>query len=109
MTHKYNVGDTVWVAGLTEHTAPFQMTITEIHIDNKGVYYDGTEVAPEIAKMIIRKSEKLLYSTQEDCVKFMNKRTFEDCLKKREELLHELIELDNKIKYYEDLINASKS
>jgi hypothetical protein len=104
MTHKYNVGDTVWVAGLTEHTTPFQMTITDIHIDNKGVYYDGNEVAPGTAKMIIRKSEKLLYLTQTDCIEFMNKRTLDDCYQKRNTLLYELEGLNNKIKYYEDLI-----
>lgn len=108
MAHKYNVGDTVWAAGLTEHTVPFQMTITNIYIDNKGVYYDGNEVAHGVAKMIIRKAEKLLYSTQEDCIKFINKRTLDDCLQKREALLYELIGLDNKIKHYEDLINESK-
>lgn len=104
MTHKYNVGDTVWVAGLTEHTLPFQMTITDIHIDNKGVYYDGNAVAHETVKMIIRKSEELLCSTQDDCIKFMNKRTLDDCHQRRNELLDALEDLNNKIRQYEEMV-----
>lgn len=109
MTHKYNVGDTVWVAGRSGYITPFQMTITDIRISDKGIYYDGNEVSFGLVKPILNKSEKLLYLTQEDCVQFMNKRTLDDCLQKRKALLSELIDLDNNIKYYEDLINASKS
>ena len=109
MTHKYNVGDTVWVAGQSGYITPFQMTITDIHISDKGVYYDGHEMSYRIKEKTLNKSEKLLYLTREDCIKFMHKRTLDDCLQKREELLHQLIDLDNNIKHYEDLINESKN
>ena len=109
MTHKYNVGDTVWVAGQSGYIKPFQMTITDIHINKHGVYYDGYEMSYKIKEKTLNRSEELIYLTQPDCIKFMHKRTLDDCLEKRNAILDELIDLDNKIKQYEGLINESKN
>lgn len=104
MTHKYNIGDTVWVAGQSGYITPFQMTITDIHISDKGVYYDGNELAFGRLKPVHNKSEELLYLTQEDCIEFMNKRTLDDCYQKRNTLLDELEDLNNKIRCYEEML-----
>lgn len=109
MTHKYNIGDRVWVADPDGRIPPYLMTITGIHIDDIGVYYDGGEELSLVTRTVRDKSEKILFLTREDCIKFTNKCMLNDCLKKRNALLDELIGLDNKIKQYEDLINASKS
>lgn len=112
MTHKYNVGDTVWVAGQSGYITPFQMTIADIHINKYGVYYDGYsddyhdgyETSLKIKEKILNRSEELLYLTQPDCIKFMNKRTLDDCLEKRDMLLYELEGLNNKIRQYEEML-----
>jgi hypothetical protein len=104
MSHKYNVGDTVWVAGQSGYITPFQMTITDIHINKEGVYYDGYEMSFKIKEKKLNKSEKLLYLTQADCIDFMNKRTLDDCIAKRDSLLYELEDLNNKIRCYEEML-----
>lgn len=108
MTHKYNVGDTVWVADPYGNVAPSQMTITEIHIDNIGAYYDGGEKLSLVTRTVRNKSEKLLFLTQEDCIKFTNKCMLNICLKKRNALLDELEALNTKIKSYEELVKWFK-